>query len=168
MKKENGEQQFYHYASSVKPARVIFTDSKPEIESGLSGQFWRKFEVYEGDRNLPISLVSYDTVKDYAYIRFSVSNGQQKPLKIVSSTHFNNKEEKYDYTLMEFAQPIYNSADKFKTEEDYKAEKLLAPYKKAKTLERQVYELNKIQNKLPENLKAEYKKKLEDTKKALI
>ncbi len=28
---------------------------------------------------------------------------------------------------MEFAQPIYNSADKFKTEEDYKAEKLLAP-----------------------------------------
>ncbi|MBD4550663.1 heme uptake protein IsdB, partial [Xanthomonas citri pv. citri] len=66
---------------------------------------------------------------------------------------------------MEFAQPIYNSADKFKTEEDYKAE--LAPYKKAKTLERQVYELNKIQDKLPEKLKAEYKKKLEDTKKAL-
>ncbi|HFV7857197.1 TPA: heme uptake protein IsdB [Staphylococcus aureus] len=167
MKKENGEQQFYHYASSVKPARVIFTDSKPEIELGLqSGQFWRKFEVYEGDKMLPIKLVSYDTVKDYAYIRFSVSNGT-KAVKIVSSTHFNNKEEKYDYTLMEFAQPIYNSADKFKTEEDYKAEKLLAPYKKAKTLERQVYELNKIQDKLPEKLKAEYKKKLEDTKKAL-
>ncbi|WP_460985706.1 NEAT domain-containing protein, partial [Staphylococcus aureus] len=124
-----------HYASSVKPARVIFTDSKPEIELGLqSGQFWRKFEVYEGDKKLPIKLVSYDTVKDYAYIRFSVSNGT-KAVKIVSSTHFNNKEEKYDYTLMEFAQPIYNSADKFKTEEDYKAEKLLAPYKKAKTLE---------------------------------
>ncbi|HDH6568516.1 TPA: heme uptake protein IsdB [Staphylococcus aureus] len=167
MKKENGEQQFYHYASSVKPARVIFTDSKPEIELGLqSGQFWRKFEVYEGDKKLPIKLVSYDTVKDYAYIRFSVSNGT-KAVKIVSSTHFNNKEEKYDYTLMEFAQPIYNSADKFKTEEDYKAEKLLAPYKKAKTLERQVYELNKIQDKLPEKLKAEYKKKLEETKKAL-
>ncbi|HDG5860092.1 TPA: heme uptake protein IsdB [Staphylococcus aureus] len=167
MKKENGEQQFYHYASSVKPARVIFTDSKPEIELGLqSGQFWRKFEVYEGDKKLPIKLVSYDTVKDYAYIRFSVSNGT-KAIKIVSSTHFNNKEEKYDYTLMEFAQPIYNSAEKFKTEEDYKAEKLLAPYKKAKTLERQVYELNKIQDKLPEKLKAEYKKKLEETKKAL-
>ncbi len=167
MKKENGEQQFYHYASSVKPARVIFTDSKPEIELGLqSGQFWRKCEVYEGDKKLPIKLVSYDTVKDYAYIRFSVSNGT-KAVKIVSSTHFNNKEEKYDYTLMEFAQPIYNSADKFKTEEDYKAEKLLAPYKKAKTLERQVYELNKIQDKLPEKLKAEYKKKLEETKKAL-
>ena len=167
MKKKDGTQQFYHYASSVKPARVIFTDSKPEIELGLqSGQFWRKFEVYEGDKKLPIKLVSYDTVKDYAYIRFSVSNGT-KAVKIVSSTHFNNKEEKYDYTLMEFAQPIYNSADKFKTEEDYKAEKLLAPYKKAKTLERQVYELNKIQDKLPEKLKAEYKKKLEDTKKAL-
>ncbi len=167
MKKKDGTQQFYHYAGSVKPARVIFTDSKPEIELGLqSGQFWRKFEVYEGDKKLPIKLVSYDTVKDYAYIRFSVSNGT-KAVKIVSSTHFNNKEEKYDYTLMEFAQPIYNSADKFKTEEDYKAEKLLAPYKKAKTLERQVYELNKIQDKLPEKLKAEYKKKLEETKKAL-
>ncbi|HDZ6016549.1 TPA: heme uptake protein IsdB [Staphylococcus aureus] len=167
MKKKDGTQQFYHYASSVKPARVIFTDSKPEIELGLqSGQFWRKFEVYEGDKKLPIKLVSYDTVKDYAYIRFSVSNGT-KAVKIVSSTHFNNKEEKYDYTLMEFAQPIYNSADKFKTEEDYKAEKLLAPYKKANTLERQVYELNKIQDKLPEKLKAEYKKKLEETKKAL-
>lgn len=167
MKKKDGTQQFYHYASSVKPARVIFTDSKPEIELGLqSGQFWRKFEVYEGDKKLPIKLVSYDTVKDYAYIRFSVSN-ETKAVKIVSSTHFNNKEEKYDYTLMEFAQPIYNSADKFKTEEDYKAEKLLAPYKKAKTLERQVYELNKIQDKLPEKLKAEYKKKLEETKKAL-
>ncbi|CAC6068753.1 TPA: heme uptake protein IsdB [Staphylococcus aureus] len=167
MKKKDGTQQFYHYASSVKPARVIFTDSKPEIELGLqSGQFWRKFEVYEGDKKLPIKLVSYDTVKDYAYIRFSVSNGT-KAVKIVSSTHFNNKEEKYDYTLMEFAQPIYNSADKFKTEEDYKAEKLLAPYKKAKTLERQVYELNKIQDELPEKLKAEYKKKLEETKKAL-
>ncbi|HEI6323998.1 TPA: heme uptake protein IsdB [Staphylococcus aureus] len=167
MKKKDGTQQFYHYASSVKPARVIFTDSKPEIELGLqSGQFWRKFEVYEDDKKLPIKLVSYDTVKDYAYIRFSVSNGT-KAVKIVSSTHFNNKEEKYDYTLMEFAQPIYNSADKFKTEEDYKAEKLLAPYKKAKTLERQVYELNKIQDKLPEKLKAEYKKKLEETKKAL-
>ncbi|UMT81599.1 NEAT domain-containing protein [Staphylococcus roterodami] len=167
MKKKDGTQQFYHYASSVKPARVIFTDSKPEIELGLqSGQFWRKFEVYEGDKKLPIKLVSYDTVKDYAYVRFPVSNGA-KSVRIVSSTHFNNKEEKYDYTLMEFAQTIYNSADKFKTEEDYKAEKLLAPYKKAKTLERQVYELNKIQDKLPEKLKAEYKKKLEDTKKAL-
>ena len=164
MKKKDGTQQFYHYASSVKPARVIFTDSKPEIELGLqSGQFWRKFEVYEGDKKLPIKLVSYDTVKDYAYIRFSVSNGT-KAVKIVSSTHFNNKEEKYDYTLMEFAQPIYNSADKFKTEEDYKAEKLLAPYKKAKTLERQVYELEKLQEKLPEKYKAEYKKKLDQTR----
>ncbi|MCS5349681.1 NEAT domain-containing protein [Staphylococcus aureus] len=167
MKKENGERQFYHYASSVKPARVIFTDSKPEIELGLqSGQFWRKFEVYEGDKKLPIKLVSYDTVKDYAYVRFPVSNGATS-VKIVSSIHFNNKEEKYDYTLMEFAQPIYNSGDKYKNDEDYKTEKLLAPYNKAKTLERQIYELKKIQDKLPEKLKAEYKKKLEDTQKAL-
>lgn len=167
MKKKDGKQQFYHYASSVKPARVIFTDSKPEIELGLqSGQFWRKFEVYEGDKKLPIKLVSYDTAKDYAYIRFPVSNGT-KAVRIVSSIDFNDKEDKYDYTLMEFAQPIYNSTDKFKNDEDYKTEKLLAPYKKAKTLELQVYELNKIQDKLPEKLKAEYKKKLEETKKAL-
>ncbi|HHQ6757116.1 TPA: NEAT domain-containing protein [Staphylococcus aureus] len=167
MKKENGERQFYHYASTVKPARVIFTNSKPEIELGLqSGQFWKKFEIYEGEQKLPVKLVSYDTAKDYAYIRFPVSNGT-KAVKIISSIDFNNKEEKYDYTLMEFAQPIYNNADKFKNDEDYKTEKLLAPYKKAKTLELQVYELNKIQDKLPEKLKSEYKKKLEDTKKAL-
>ncbi len=29
----------------VKPARVIFTDSKPEIELGLqSGQFWKNLK----------------------------------------------------------------------------------------------------------------------------
>ncbi len=52
MKKKDGTQQFYYdYASYLKPARVIFTDQNPEIELGLqSGQFWRKFEVYEGDR----------------------------------------------------------------------------------------------------------------------
>ncbi|MCG9858853.1 NEAT domain-containing protein [Staphylococcus argenteus] len=167
MKKENGERQFYHYASTVKPAKVIFDKNKTEIELGLqSGQFWRKFEIYEGDKKLPIKLVSYDTVKDYAYIRFPVSNGT-KAVKIVSSIDFNNKEEKYDYTLMEFAKPITNKASDFKNDEDYKTEKLLAPYNKAKTLERQIYELKKIQDKLPEKLKAEYKKKLEDTQKAL-
>ncbi|MGZ1847830.1 NEAT domain-containing protein [Staphylococcus argenteus] len=167
MKKENGERQFYHYASTVKPAKVIFDKNKTEIELGLqSGQFWRKFAIYEGDKKLPIKLVSYDTVKDYAYIRFPVSNGT-KAVKIVSSIDFNNKEEKYDYTLMEFAKPITNKASDFKNDEDYKTEKLLAPYNKAKTLERQIYELKKIQDKLPEKLKAEYKKKLEDTQKAL-
>lgn len=97
-----------------------------------SGQFWRKFKFMKVTKKLPIKLVSYDTVKDYAYIRFSVSNGT-KAVKIVSSTHFNNKEEKYDYTLMESLLTNYNSADKFKTEEDYKAEKLLAPYKSENT-----------------------------------
>ena len=57
---------------------------------------------------------------------------EQKLLKLLVQHTSITKEEKYDYTLMEFAQPIYNSADKFKTEEDYKAEKLLAPYKKRK------------------------------------
>ncbi len=36
-----------------KLVRVIFTDSKREIELGLqSGQFWRKFGVYESVRAL--------------------------------------------------------------------------------------------------------------------
>ena len=47
---------------------------------------------------------------------------EQKPLKLLVQHTSITKKEKYDYTLMEFAQPIYNSADKFKTEEDYKAE----------------------------------------------
>lgn len=165
MKKENGEQQFYHYASSVKPARVIFTDSKPEIELGLqSGQFWRKFEVYEGDKKLPVELVSYDSDKDYAYIRFPVSNGT-RDVKIVSSIEYGeNIHEDYDYTLMVFAQPITNNPDDYVDEETYNLQKLLAPYHKAKTLERQVYELEKLQEKLPEKYKAEYKKKLDQTR----
>lgn len=165
MKKKDGTQQFYHYASSVKPARVIFTDSKPEIELGLqSGQFWRKFEVYEGDKKLPVELVSYDSDKDYAYIRFPVSNGARE-VKIVSSIEYGeNFHEDYDYTLMVFAQPITNNPDDYVDEETYNLQKLLAPYHKAKTLERQVYELEKLQDKLPEKYKAEYKKKLDQTR----
>lgn len=165
MKKKDGTQQFYHYASSVKPARVIFTDSKPEIELGLqSGQFWRKFEVYEGDKKLPVELVSYDSDKDYAYIRFPVSNGTRE-VKIVSSIEYGeNIHEDYDYTLMVFAQPITNNPDDYVDEETYNLQKLLAPYHKAKTLERQVYELEKLQEKLPEKYKAEYKKKLDQTR----
>ncbi|MCO5361934.1 NEAT domain-containing protein [Staphylococcus argenteus] len=167
MKKEDGKQQFYHYASTVKPARVIFNNNKAEVELGLqTASTWMKFEIYEGDKKLPVKLVSYDTAKDYAYIRFPVSNGT-KEVKIVSSIELSGKERKYDNTIMKFAQPITNKASDFKNDEDYKTEKLLAPYNKAKTLERQIYELKKIQDKLPEKLKAEYKKKLEDTQKAL-
>ncbi|MBE5663239.1 NEAT domain-containing protein [Staphylococcus sp. SS60] len=168
MKKEDGEQQFYHYASTVSPAQVIFQKGKnPEVELGLkTASTWRKFEIYEGEKKLPVKLVSYDSNKDFAYIRFPVSEGT-KAVRIVSSIELGGKDENYNYTLMEFAQPISNNADKFKTSEDYKLEKLLAPYNKAKTLERQIYELKKIQDKLPEKLKAEYKKKLEDTQKAL-
>ncbi|GKS20211.1 TPA: NEAT domain-containing protein [Staphylococcus argenteus] len=167
MKKEDGKQQFYHYASTVKPARVIFNNNKAEVELGLqTASTWMKFEIYEGDKKLPVKLVSYDTAKDYAYIRFPVSNGT-KEVKIVSSIELSGKERKYDNTIMKFAQPITNKVSDFKNDEDYKTEKLLAPYNKAKTLERQIYELKKIQDKLPEKLKAEYKKKLEDTQKAL-
>ena len=35
MKKEDGDRQFYHYASTLDPATVIFTKSQPEIELGL-------------------------------------------------------------------------------------------------------------------------------------
>lgn len=65
---------------------------------------------------------------------------------------------------MVFAQPITNNPDDYVDEETYNLQKLLAPYHKAKTLERQVYELEKLQEKLPEKYKAEYKKKLDQTR----
>ncbi|HDJ7647712.1 TPA: NEAT domain-containing protein [Staphylococcus aureus] len=102
--------------------------------------------------------------KDYAYIRFPVSNGT-RDVKIVSSIEYGeNIHEDYDYTLMVFAQPITNNPDDYVDEETYNLQKLLAPYHKAKTLERQVYELEKLQEKLPEKYKAEYKKKLDQTR----
>ncbi|HDR2309482.1 TPA: haptoglobin-binding heme uptake protein HarA [Staphylococcus aureus] len=165
MKNDKGERQFYHYASTVEPATVIFTKTGPVIELGLkTASTWKKFEVYEGDKKLPVELVSYDSDKDYAYIRFPVSNGT-RDVKIVSSIEYGeNIHEDYDYTLMVFAQPITNNPDDYVDEETYNLQKLLAPYHKAKTLERQVYELEKLQEKLPEKYKAEYKKKLDQTR----
>ncbi|HDB7965246.1 TPA: haptoglobin-binding heme uptake protein HarA [Staphylococcus aureus] len=165
MKNDKGERQFYHYASTVEPATVIFTKTGPIIELGLkTASTWKKFEVYEGDKKLPVELVSYDSDKDYAYIRFPVSNGTRE-VKIVSSIEYGeNIHEGYDYTLMVFAQPITNNPDDYVDEETYNLQKLLAPYHKAKTLERQVYELEKLQEKLPEKYKAEYKKKLDQTR----
>ncbi|SUL36329.1 cell wall surface anchor family protein [Staphylococcus aureus] len=67
MKNDKGERQFYHYASTVEPATVIFTKTGPIIELGLkTASTWKKFEVYEGDKKLPVELVSYDSDKDYA------------------------------------------------------------------------------------------------------
>ncbi|HCX2527444.1 TPA: haptoglobin-binding heme uptake protein HarA [Staphylococcus aureus] len=165
IKNDKGERQFYHYASTVEPATVIFTKTGPIIELGLkTASTWKKFEVYEGDKKLPVELVSYDSDKDYAYIRFPVSNGTRE-VKIVSSIEYGeNIHEDYDYTLMVFAQPITNNPDDYVDEETYNLQKLLAPYHKAKTLERQVYELEKLQEKLPEKYKAEYKKKLDQTR----
>ncbi len=165
MKNDKGERQFYHYASTVEPATVIFTKTGPIIELGLkTASTWKKLEVYEGDKKLPVELVSYDSDKDYAYIRFPVSNGTRE-VKIVSSIEYGeNIHEDYDYTLMVFAQPITNNPDDYVDEETYNLQKLLAPYHKAKTLERQVYELEKLQEKLPEKYKAEYKKKLDQTR----
>lgn len=165
MKNDKGERQFYHYASTVEPATVIFTKTGPIIELGLkTASTWKKLEVYEGDKKLPVELVSYDSDKDYAYIRFPVSNGTRE-VKIVSSIEYGeNIHEDYDYTLMVFAQPITNNPDDYVDEETYNLQKLLPPYHKAKTLERQVYELEKLQEKLPEKYKAEYKKKLDQTR----
>ncbi|MBE5666547.1 haptoglobin-binding heme uptake protein HarA [Staphylococcus sp. SS87] len=165
MKNDKGERQFYHYASTVEPAKVIFTETQPEIELGLkTASTWKKFEIYEGDKKLPVELVSYDSDKDYAYIRFPVSVGTRE-VKIVSSIEYGeNFHEDYDYTLMVFSQPITNNPDDYTDEENYNLQKMLAPYHKAKTLERQVYELEKLQEKLPEKYKQEYKKKLDETK----
>ena len=52
MKNDKGERQFYHYASTVEPATVIFTKTGPIIELGLkTASTWKKFEVYEGDKS---------------------------------------------------------------------------------------------------------------------
>lgn len=120
MKNDKGERQFYHYASTVEPATVIFTKTGPIIELGLkTASTWKKFEVYEGDKKLPVELVSYDSDKDYAYIRFPVSNGTRE-VKIVSSIEYGeNIHEDYDYTLMVFAQPITNNPDDYVDEETY-------------------------------------------------
>ncbi|HHP7502139.1 TPA: NEAT domain-containing protein [Staphylococcus aureus] len=168
MKNDKGGRQFYHYVNTIDPATVIFTDTQPEIELGLKiATTWKKFEVYEGNKKLPVELVSYDSDKGYAYIRFPVSVGTRE-LKIVSSVEFgSNFHEDYDYTLMVFAQPISNNPDDYLDEEAYNLEKILAPYQKAKTLERKVYELEKLQDKLPEKYKKEYKEKLDQTKEEL-
>lgn len=168
MKNDKGGRQFYHYVNTIDPATVIFTDTQPEIELGLKiATTWKKFEVYEGNKKLPVELVSYDSDKGYAYIRFPVSVGTRE-LKIVSSVEFgSNFHEDYDYTLMVFAQPISNNPDDYLDEEAYNLEKILAPYQKAKTLGRKVYELEKLQDKLPEKYKQEYKEKLDQTKEEL-
>lgn len=162
---KNNETQYYHFFSIKDPADVYYTKKKAEVELDINtASTWKKFEVYEGDKKLPVELVSYDSDKDYAYIRFPVSNGARE-VKIVSSIEYGeNFHEDYDYTLMVFAQPITNNPDDYVDEETYNLQKLLAPYHKAKTLERQVYELEKLQDKLPEKYKAEYKKKLDQTR----
>ncbi|GBT27682.1 TPA: NEAT domain-containing protein [Staphylococcus aureus] len=162
---KNNETQYYHFFSIKDPADVYYTKKKAEVELDINtASTWKKFEVYECDKKLPVELVSYDSDKDYAYIRFPVSNGTRE-VKIVSSIEYGeNIHEDYDYTLMVFAQPITNNPDDYVDEETYNLQKLLAPYHKAKTLERQVYELEKLQEKLPEKYKAEYKKKLDQTR----
>ncbi|HGZ9661107.1 TPA: NEAT domain-containing protein [Staphylococcus aureus] len=163
---KNNETQYYHFFSIKDPADVYYTKKKAEVELDINtASTWKKFEVYENNQKLPVRLVSYSPVpEDHAYIRFPVSNGTRE-VKIVSSIEYGeNFHEDYDYTLMVFAQPITNNPDDYVDEETYNLQKLLAPYHKAKTLERQVYELEKLQEKLPEKYKAEYKKKLDQTR----
>ncbi|HCG2555295.1 TPA: NEAT domain-containing protein [Staphylococcus aureus] len=163
---KNNETQYYHFFSIKDPADVYYTKKKAEVELDINtASTWKKFEVYENNQKLPVRLVSYSPVpEDHAYIRFPVSNGT-RDVKIVSSIEYGeNIHEDYDYTLMVFAQPITNNPDDYVDEETYNLQKLLAPYHKAKTLERQVYELEKLQEKLPEKYKAEYKKKLDQTR----
>jgi len=170
MKNKDGDLQFYHYASTISPANVYFNKDKNKttVELGLkTASTWKKFEVYENNKKLPIELVTYNPETDDAYIRFDVSNGT-KELVIKSSTQiYNDPETNYDYTKMVFEQPIYNDESKFKTREDFETEALLADYNKAKTLERKIYELNRVKDQLPEKLRAQYSQKLEQLKKDL-
>lgn len=168
MLQEDGSLQFYHYASTKNPAEIIFTKKSAVIELQLqTASTWKKFEVYDGQKKLPVTIASYDSDPDYVYIRFPVPDGT-KEVQIRSSIQiYNDEPQEYDLTRMVFATPIYNDPNYYKTKKEYDLEKMLEPYQQAKTLERQVYELEKLQDKLPEELKEEYKEKLAKTKEAL-
>lgn len=164
----SSEKTFYIEASTKNPADVIFTrdGAKVEFEVQTADSF-EKFEVYNGDTKLPVNLVSFDSEKDYAYVRFPVTDGT-KEVRVLATVVWGGGTNKdyYDARLV-FKKPIQNDTSQFQTQQEYDTEKLLEPYRKAKTLERQVYELEKIQDKLPDNLKQEYKEKLAKAKSDL-
>lgn len=164
----SSEKTFYIEASTKNPADVIFTrdGAKVEFEVQTADSF-EKFEVYNGDTKLPVNLVSFDSEKDYAYVRFPVTDGT-KEVRVLATVVWGGGTNKdyYDARLV-FKKPIQNDTSQFQTQQEYDTDKLLEPYRKAKTLERQVYELEKIQDKLPDNLKQEYKEKLAKAKSDL-
>ena len=125
-----------------------------------------KFEVYENNKSCLLNsllITQKQTMRIFASM-YPIT----KELVIKSSTQiYNDPETNYDYTKMVFEQPIYNDESKFKTREDFETEALLADYNKAKTLERKIYELNRVKDQLPEKLRAQYSQKLEQLKKDL-
>lgn len=75
--KKNNETQYYHFFSIKNPADVYYTKKKAEVELDINtASTWKKFEVYENDKKLPVTLVSYSPEpEDHAYIRFPVTDG---------------------------------------------------------------------------------------------
>ncbi|MGE8124165.1 NEAT domain-containing protein [Staphylococcus capitis] len=163
----SSEKTFYIEASTKNPADVIFArdGAKVELEVQTADSF-EKLEVYNGDTKLPVNLVSFDSEKDYAYVRFPVTDGTKEVRVLATIVWGGSNRDNYDARLV-FKQPIQNDTSQFQTQQEYDTEKLLEPYRKAKTLERQVYELEKIQDKLPDHLKQEYKEKLAKVKSDL-
>ena len=163
----SSEKTFYIEASTKNPADVIFArdGAKVELEVQTADSF-EKLEVYNGDTKLPVNLVSFDSEKDYAYVRFPVTDGTKEVRVLATIVWGGSNRDNYDARLV-FKQPIQNDTSQFQTQQEYDTEKLLEPYRKAKTLERQVYELEKIQDKLPDHLKQEYKEKLAKAKSDL-
>ncbi|HHC8767594.1 TPA: NEAT domain-containing protein [Staphylococcus aureus] len=158
-------------AKPVSSANADQASSQPAHETNSNGNTNDKTNASSNQSNgnqqyPPADESLQDAIKNPAIIdkEHTASNGARE-VKIVSSIEYGeNFHEDYDYTLMVFAQPITNNPDDYVDEETYNLQKLLAPYHKAKTLERQVYELEKLQDKLPEKYKAEYKKKLDQTR----
>ena len=72
-------KNFLYRSEHKNPADVIFTrdGAKVEFEVQTADSF-EKFEVYNGDTKLPVNLVSFDSEKDYAYVRFPVTDGTKK------------------------------------------------------------------------------------------
>ena len=61
----------------------------------------KNLEVYNGDTKLPVNLVSFDSEKDYAYVRFPVTDGT-KEVRVLATVVWGGgtNKEYYDARLV--------------------------------------------------------------------
>ncbi|MGJ0277196.1 hypothetical protein ACQUZF_10320, partial [Streptococcus pyogenes] len=76
---------------------------------------FEKLEVYNGDTKLPVNLVSFDSEKDYAYVRFPVTDGTKEVRVLATIVWGGSNRDNYDARLV-FKQPIQNDTSQFQTQ----------------------------------------------------